>query len=87
MDFTPENLRKRWKELTAKHDAIDAKLSPLREELDATLADESLTVKVARAKEAKLRPQIKALQEELYPIEMERAAVARALGGKTGDPE
>lgn len=84
MDFSPENLRKQFVELTKKHDAIQAKLQPLRDELDAIGDKGTLTVKAARDKEAKLRPQIVKLQAELAPIEMERAAIARALGGKTG---
>ncbi len=85
MDFSPENIRKRFHELTAEHDKIDAKLSPKRAELDALVAgDTDLSVKDAKVAEAKLRTSIKALQETLYPIEMERAACARALGGKTG---
>ena len=87
MDFSPESLRKQWKLMTAKSDAIEAKLAPLREELNDTVSDDSLTQGEARAREAKLRPQIKKLQAELYPIEMERAAIARALGGKTGIQE
>jgi len=87
MDFSPENLRKHFWDLTAQHDKIQEKLQPLRDELDATVAGEGdISVKEARAKEEKLRPKIKKLQNELYPIEMERAAVARALGGKTGEP-
>lgn len=87
MDFSPEKLRKHFKDLTAKHDQIQAKLQPLRDELDRVVAGEgNITVKAARAKELKLRPKIRDLQNELYPIEMERAVVARALGGKTGTP-
>lgn len=81
MDFSKENLRKRWAELQTAHDKIDAKLSPLREELNAIVAgDNDVTVKQARKWEAQIRPKIRELQEQLYPIEMERAAVARALG-------
>lgn len=88
MDFSPEALRAQWKKLTAQSDAINAKLDPLREELNAVVAGEgNITVKKAAEREAALRPKIKELQNQLYPIEMERAAVARALGGKTGDPE
>lgn len=85
MDFSPENLRKEWKALTAKSEAIEAKLNPLRKELDEGVANDSLTVGELRKLEERVRPKIKALQEELYPIEMQRAAVARALGGKTGE--
>jgi hypothetical protein len=87
MDFSPENLRKQFRDLTAKHDKIQEKLQPLRDELDGLVAgDGDISVKKARARELVIRPKIRELQNELYPIEMERAAVARALGGKTGDP-
>lgn len=81
MDFSPKAIRARFHALTVKHDAIQGKLQPLRDELDA-LGDTDMTVREARAREEAIRPQIKALQAELYPIEMERALCARALGGK-----
>jgi hypothetical protein len=85
MDFSPDALRKQFNALTAKHDAIQNELQPLRDELDAVVAgDGNITVKKAAEREKALRPKITALQKKLYPIEMERAAVARALGGKTG---
>lgn len=84
MDFSPEKLRGHFGKLTGERGRIDKKLEPARAELDALVAgDTKLSVKAAQTREAKLREQIKALQDELYPIEMERAAVARALGGKT----
>lgn len=86
MDFTPEKLRAHFKELTGKREEIDAKLVPLRAELDDLVAGKTeLTVAKAQRREATIRERIKALQAELYPIEQERAAVARALGGKTGE--
>lgn len=88
MDYDPKSLRKQFHKLTADHDAIQKKLQPLRDELDALTAGEGdITVKKARAREEVIRPKIRDLQNELYPIEMERAAVARALGGKTGSPD
>jgi hypothetical protein len=86
MDFSPEKLRAHFADLTKKHDAITAKLQPLRDELDA-LGGSDLSVSDARKREEKLRPQIVKHQQELAPIEAERAAVARALGGKTSTPE
>jgi chaperonin cofactor prefoldin len=84
MDFSPKNLKKHFDALTAKHDKIQEKLQPLRDELDAVVAGEgNITVKQARKKEETLRPKIKALQAELAPIENERAAVAKALGGRS----
>lgn len=87
MDFEPKALRKQFHSLTAKHDAIQKKLQPLRDELDGLFSDDSNTLKKVREREAVIRPKIVELQNELYPIEMERAAVARALGGKTGSPD
>lgn len=86
MDFRPDKIRARFHELTAERAKIDAKLDPLRTELDALVAGETdLTAKKVIAREAKVREQIKALQEQLFPVENERAACARALGGKTGE--
>ena len=85
MDFSPDSLRKHFKTLTAKREKIDVDLVPARAELDALVAgDTKLSVKAAREREEVLRAQIRSLQTKLAPIEMERAAVARALAGKTG---
>lgn len=87
LDFKPETLRKHFEKLTADYDKVDAKLQPLRDELDKLVAgDTKLSVKEANKREAALRTKIKTLQNEQYPIEMERATVARALGGKTSPP-
>lgn len=88
MDFSPDKIRKRFHDLTAEREKIDAKLEPLRKERDAILAgDTDLSVKKAHARQNVLAEKIEALQKELAPIENERAACARALGGKTGEPE
>jgi ElaB/YqjD/DUF883 family membrane-anchored ribosome-binding protein len=87
MDFSPDKIRARFHDLTSEGEKIRAKLDPLRSELDALVAgDTDLTVKKANAREAKIRSQIRELQNQLFPIEQERAACARALGGKTGEP-
>jgi predicted nucleic acid-binding Zn-ribbon protein len=84
MDFSPDTLRKRFAKLTKESDALEAKLAPLRSELNDVVAGKgNITVLQASKREADLRPKIRKLQEELAPIEMERAAIARALGGKT----
>lgn len=75
-DFSPEALRARFQELTKKHDQIRAKSDPLREKRDQQ-------VQKARAEEDKLNAQIAKAEAGLYENEMERAAVARALGGRT----
>jgi hypothetical protein len=88
MDFSPETLRAQFAALTGQHDAIDGELAPLRAELDALVAgDTALTVRQAHEREAGLRAAIKALQEQMFPIEQERAAMCRALGGKTSAPD
>lgn len=85
MDFRPETIRARFHELTGMREAIDARLDPAWAELNAIVAgDTDLSVKDAQAREAELRALTRALQDELSPIEMERAACARALRGKTG---
>lgn len=87
LDFSPETIRKRFHDLTREHDAIDARLTPLRAELDNLVSGKTkLTVAKAKAREAEVREQIKTLQSELYPIEQERALCSRALGGKTAEP-
>lgn len=88
MDFSPANIRARFHELTAQHDAICLELDPLRQELNMLAdGDTDLSVRDAKAREMEIRPRIKDLQNQLYPIEMERALCARALDGKTGEPE
>lgn len=77
MDFSPDKLRPHFQALTKKREAIDKDLNPLRAELDKG----GLTPK----REETVRGKIRDLQQKLAPIEMERAAVARALGGKTGE--
>lgn len=87
MDLSPETLRDHWDTLTARADKIRAELDPKRAELDKLVAgDTKLTVKAAQKREAELRADIVKHQAKLFPLENERAAVARALGGKTGKP-
>ena len=86
MDFSPDTIRARFHELTAKFEALDAKLAPLRAELDSLADSNELTAKEAHKRELVLRPKIKALMAEQFPLEAERAVCARALGGKTGHP-
>lgn len=79
-DFSPEKLKARFWELTDKYDEYEAKLAPLRKQLEKALDGTRKEEEAARAK-------IKKAREGLYELEMERAAVARALGGKTGARE
>lgn len=76
MDFSPEKLRARFAELTKQYDA--SPIHKLKAERDAK-AD-----KLTRAQLVKYDEKIRAANKGLYEIEMERAAIARALGGKTG---
>lgn len=88
MDFSPKALRTRKDELDKQAGAIESRLQPLRDELDAIVAGTAdLSLKEARAREDRIRPQIKDLQSKLYPIDMERAVVARALGSRTSPAE
>lgn len=90
MDFVEKQRARFWK-LTEQREAIDAKLDPLRAELDALVQGEApdgsdITVKDQLAREAVIRPMIKALQDDLVPIERERAFIARGLpGGHVGE--
>ena len=90
LDFSPETLRKHFHARTAQRVKIDAKLDPLRRELNELVAGEGaaakLTVKQARKREEEVRAEIVKLQRQLAPIEAERAAVANALKGQTGVP-
>jgi predicted nucleic acid-binding Zn-ribbon protein len=79
MDFDQKKLRARFAELTKKHDAIRAKSTPLRDSYDKT-------VQANRAREDDLAAKVKAAEKGLYEIEMERAMIARALGGRTAEP-
>lgn len=85
MDFSPDKIRAWFHKLSAKTSSLHEQLDPLRDELSALVAGGTkLSHKEAMAREEKVREQIVALNDKLYPIEMERAACARALGGQTG---
>lgn len=75
-------MQKRFHALGVERDAILAKSEPQRSKR------ESLRVQV-QVLEAQIKPlnaEIKAIEAPLYGIDMERASLARALGGKTGTP-
>ena len=79
MKFDETAMRARFHELTAKREKILAKSGPLREERDA----------IVQAAEAQVQPliaEIKKAEADLYDIDMERAAMVRALKGKVGEP-
>lgn len=77
MDFSPDKLRKRFAELTKQYDAKDAKRTALQLERDGKV--DTHPEKDIRA----YRSRITKLHAEIAPIEEERAAISRALGGKT----
>jgi uncharacterized coiled-coil DUF342 family protein len=83
MDFSPKKLTAHFHDLTARRAKIDAKLDPLRRQLNELVSKDSYS----RKEEDRLRKQIVKLQLELAPIEDERAVVSRAVAGKTGVPE
>lgn len=80
MDLNPENLRARFAELGDQREAMLAASSPLRDRRD-TVARE------AQEQIAVLDSRIRAAEEGLFQIDQERGLIARALGGKTGEPE
>lgn len=79
--FRPENMRNRFHELGKKREAILAKTTPLRAQRDKIVQDADVKAKA-------LADQFKKLEKDggLFDIDMERAIIARALGGKTGKP-
>lgn len=77
MDFSPEKLRARFAELTAKYEANP--VHKLKSERDAKAE------KLTRTEFVKYDERIRAANKGLYEIEMERAAIARALGGRTSE--
>ena len=79
MDFDPKKLRARFAKLTADHDAIRRKADPLRADYDDLVQRNRKAEDAAAAK-------VKKAEAGLYDIEQERAAIARALGGRTSEP-
>lgn len=76
MDFSPDKLRARFAELTRKYEAQDAKRAPIQQARDKYMETHG-------RKLADFDDRIRKANAGLYEIEMERAAIARALGGKT----
>lgn len=80
----PDNLRKRFAELTAQSDAIRAKVDPMREKRDKAIQAGTITLNELKKQSAAI---LKA-EEGLYDIEQERATISRALPGRNvGEPE
>lgn len=77
-----EEMQKRFHALGAERERILAASAPHR------AARDEIRVKV-QALELEMKPltaEIKRIETNLYSIDMERAALARALQGKTGVP-
>ena len=79
MDMDPDKLRKRFHSLTAKGAAIRAKSDPIRKKRDATIVNQAKTLD-------ELNKKLRDAESGLYEIEQERAMIARALGGRVGEP-
>lgn len=75
----PEEMRARFHELTRAKEAIEAKARPLRAERERLMREHEAKVKALEA-------QYKTIEATLPEIDTERAALARALKGKTGEP-
>ena len=73
-------IKKRFHALGAERERKLALSAPLRARRDALVTK-------ARAEELELNKQIKAAEVGLYEIDVERAALARAVGGQTGEPK
>lgn len=77
--FSEDAMRARFHDLTARAEAIRAVSTPLREARDTK-------VNAAREAENAMNAEIKAAEAGLFEIDNERAALARALKGQTGEP-
>ena len=77
--FHPDNMRARFHELGRQRAVILTKSEPLRQQRDRFVAD-------MEGKLAELNAQVKEAEAGLFEIDVERGALARALGGKTGEP-
>ena len=71
--YTKEAMRARFDELNAQVEAIKAVAGPLREKRDEIVQTQA---KIAD----ELNAEIKAKEEGLFDLEMERAMLARAVG-------
>jgi hypothetical protein len=77
-DLTPEKLRKRFHELTARMEKARSISGPIRTRRDALAAKHAAEV-------GKLNAKIREAEDGLYELEMERAMIARALKN-VGEP-
>ena len=75
-DFSPKNLRARFHSATAEREKIAAAAAPLRAERDRISAELDTKVRALNA-------QLKEIEAPLFDLDNERAAISRALNGKT----
>lgn len=84
----PDKLRDRFHKLSATASSFHEEMDPLRDELARLVAgDSDLPLRDARAREAEIRAAIREKSEAHFPIEQERAQLARvlkAMGEDTG---
>lgn len=81
MSFDPATMRARFHELGKQRDDIATRAKPIRDRYD-------VLVQQQEALRLQIRPlldQIKAIEKPLFDIEQERAALTRALAGRTGE--
>ncbi len=76
--LNPTALRDRFADLGLRREAALAVSAPLREKRDAISAD-------AASRIADLDDQIREAEAGLFELDQERALIARALGGRTGE--
>lgn len=79
LTMTRDALRARFNELGMDRAAILATSTPLREQRDKLVRD-------VTTQAATLEAQVKTIEAPLFDLDQERAMLARALGGRTGDP-
>lgn len=81
-DLSPKAMRKHFAELSARFEPKAEKRDALKRERDELAEKGTLTLKQSQDFDEKIRK----ANEGLYDLEMQRAVVARALGGKTSEP-
>lgn len=77
--FDPAAMRARFQALTSQREEILAQSLPLREQRDAYQQETERQIR-------EVNGHIKQIEAGLYDIDVECAAIARALNGKTGTP-
>lgn len=82
MALDPQGMRARFHELGKQRDQVVSAAAAKRAEFEALRAQEH----EIRQKQAPIIEQLRQIEAPLYEIDTERAALARALNGKTGEP-